>query len=264
MARNMSAAIVHSLTDSPKWLHWLESCPSTNRWAIEHLTLLEPGAVVFTQQQTHGRGQHERVWYAPPGVLTMSVVLDVPVMQLSGFSLIAGLAVINAVEELIPDLQHQLRLKWTNDVWLNGRKLAGILCEGVTHGANTKLVVGIGLNRCADFVELKERINPISLHEVALVPDEFAFLDRIRDHLIKIVKPLQSLEHSQNQSIELSLLSDLRDRDVLLGHVVTIELHEESVTGEAVGIDDRGCLLLRLPDQTIRAFTSGHVSKIEG
>ncbi|MGV0027769.1 biotin--[acetyl-CoA-carboxylase] ligase [Phormidesmis priestleyi] len=258
------SAIVHFSKNVPDWLHWLESCPSTNRWAIEHLNQLESGAVIFTQQQTHGRGQHGRIWYAPPGVLTLSVVLHIPTSQLSGFSLIAGLAVVNAVEELILDLDHQLRLKWTNDIWLNGQKLAGILCEGVTQGDDTKLVVGIGLNRCADFSELKDVINPISLHEVASVPDEFAFLDRIRHHLLKVIEPLQSLEYSQNQSLLLSLLSDLRDRDALLGHIVTIELHEEKVTGEAVGIDDRGGLLLRLPDQSIRAFTSGHVSKIEG
>jgi BirA family transcriptional regulator, biotin operon repressor / biotin---[acetyl-CoA-carboxylase] ligase len=268
MARNMSAAIAHSFTNSPNWLHYLESCPSTNRWAIEQLDQLESGAVVFTQQQTHGRGQQGRIWYAPPGVLTLSVVLHIPTTQLSGFSLIAGLAVIDAVEELIPDLDHQLRLKWTNDVWLNGRKLAGILCEGVTHGADTKLVVGIGLNRCAEFSNLKDRIlkdrmNPISLHEVASVPDQFTFLDRIRDHLLNVVTPLQSSKDS-HQSILLSLLSTLRDRDALFGHIITIELPQEKVTGEAVGIDDRGCLQVQLPDQTIRTFTSGHVSKIEG
>ncbi|KAM3108432.1 biotin--[acetyl-CoA-carboxylase] ligase [Phormidesmis sp. 146-33] len=249
--------------DAPSWLHWLESCPSTNRWAIEHLTQLESGAVVFTQQQTQGRGQHGRTWYAPPGVLTLSVVLHIPTSQLSGLSLIAGLAVIYAVEELIPDLDHQLRLKWPNDIWLNQRKLAGLLCEGVTQGDYTKLVVGVGLNRCADFSKLKEMINPISLHEVVAVPDEFDFLDRIRAHLLKITTPWQSLQYSQNQSILQSLLSDLRDRDALLGHTVTIELHGETVTGKAVGINDRGCLLVKLADQSIRSFTSGHVSQIE-
>lgn len=250
--------------NSPPWLHCLESCESTNTWAIAHLGTLAHGDVVFTARQTQGRGQRGRVWYAPPGVLTLSVVLDrLAAAQLAGFSLLAGLAMIYAIEEVMPSLQNQLKLKWTNDILLNGRKLAGILCEGVTIANHTQLVVGIGLNRQADFSNIDQIddsiLKPISLHEVASVPDEFIFLDRIRYYLLQATGLLQSSQHSQKHSILQSLLPTLRDRDALLGHSITLELPQERVTGEAAGLDDRGCLLLRLPDQTIRSFLSAHV-----
>lgn len=247
---------------NPDWLHRLESCPSTNTWALDHLSDLEHGAVVLTQQQTNGRGQHGRIWYAPPGVLTLSVVLDrLPAAQLSGFSLIAGLAVIYAIEDLIPSLRNQLRLKWTNDVLLHDRKLAGILCEGVTSRTQdgTKLVVGIGLNYCADFSAIESMGYPISLHEVTAVPDQGLLIDRLRYYLLQTAGLLQSSERSPTQPILVSLLPALRDRDALLGQSVTIELSDNRVTGEAIGIDDQGCLRLRLLDGTIRSFNAGHI-----
>lgn len=246
----------------PPWLEWLEVCPSTNTWAIEHLAQLDHGTVVVTRHQTHGRGQNGRIWYSPPGVLTLSVILDrIPTSQLSGFSLIAGLAVVYAIEDLIPSLQNQLRLKWTNDVWLNQRKLAGILCEGVTNSLSngTKLVVGIGLNHHADFanLEISSIRNPISLHEVVpIIPHEVPLLERLRHYLLQTAGLFQSSQHLSCLS---TLLAAVRDRDALLGKQITIELSGEQISGEAIGIDDRGYLRLQLSDGTIRVFISGHV-----
>ncbi len=246
----------------PPWLKWQDACPSTNTWAIEHLAQLDHGTVVFTRHQTHGRGQHGRKWHSPPGVLTLSVVLDrLPAAQLPQFSLIAGLAVIYAVEDLIPRLQSQLRLKWTNDVWLHDRKLAGILCEGITNGVTnrTKLVIGVGLNYQADFssLEITPLKNPISLHEVVpIIPDEHSLIEKLRYYLLQLAGIMQSSIHSSQFS---NLLSVVRERDALLGRFITIETSQEQISGEAIGIDDRGCLRLRLSDGTIRTFMSGHI-----
>jgi BirA family biotin operon repressor/biotin-[acetyl-CoA-carboxylase] ligase len=257
----------------PEWLHWLESCPSTNSWTLDRLSDLKHGDVVFTPRQTAGRGQQGRIWYSPPGVLTASFVLDlVSTAQLCGFSLAVGLAVVYAVEDLIPDLQNKLRLKWPNDVLLDGRKLAGILCEGATLGTTnqTRVVVGIGLNRCADFAQLeldgKAIGNPISLHQVAsAVPDTLLLLEQIRHYLLQTVGLLRS-QHLQGEIGFAALLPALRCRDALLGNSITIHVLRngatEQISGQAVGIDDRGCLLLLLPNQVLRAFASGHVQLI--
>jgi BirA family transcriptional regulator, biotin operon repressor / biotin---[acetyl-CoA-carboxylase] ligase len=235
----------------PEWLHWLEQCPSTNSWAAE--ADLPPGGVVFTRHQTAGRGQHGRTWQSPPGVLTASFILEaIPVEQLAGMGLIAGLAAIEAVEELVPSLRGELRLKWTNDVFLQGRKLAGILCESAIKSSDrsAQVIVGIGLNRCVEFGQ--DITGRVSLHQVAIAPDELPLLERLRHHLLVSAQTLRS------QGIT-ARLSELRQRDFLLGQVITIETAIESVTGEAVGMGDRGELLLRLSDGTERAFISGHV-----
>jgi BirA family transcriptional regulator, biotin operon repressor / biotin---[acetyl-CoA-carboxylase] ligase len=242
----------------PQWLYWLEQCSSTNSWAAEAASL-EHGDVVFTRQQTAGRGQHGRTWQSPPGVLTASFILEnIPVEQLAGMGLFVGLAVIEAVEELVPDLRGELRSKWTNDVFLRGRKLAGILCEsGMKSSARSaRVIVGVGLNRCVEF-EAEKLTSRISLHEITTAPDELPLLERLRHHLLQTAE-LMCAASQTPQRIK-ARLDDLRQRDFLLGKRMTIETVTESVMGEAIGIGDRGELFLRLLDGTERAFISGHV-----
>lgn len=250
----------------PPWLHWLETCPSTNTWAMSHIQTLKHGDVVFTRQQTAGRGQRDRAWYAPPGVLTASFVLDaVPVARLPELSLAAGLAVIYAVEDLLPNLRNTLRLKWPNDVWLHERKLAGILCEASTNGSgNSRVVVGIGLNHRADFTQFEfdasAIANAISLHQVCdLVPDECSFLEQLRYYLLQASAILSRSDRPLESSGLTSLLPDLRRRDGLRDRAITLELAEGKISGQAAGIDASGHLLMRLPNGQIQAFASGRV-----
>ncbi len=248
------------------WLHWLDTCPSTNTWAIAHLATLQHGDVVFTPQQTAGRGQHGRVWHSPPGVLTASVVLDrIPVVHLPVLSLGAGLAVIYAIEDCLPALQGVLRLKWANDILLDGRKLAGILCETSANGGVGRVVVGIGLNRCVDFNQagLDENAigRAISLHGVSAdVPEPIVLLERLRHYLLQTAGLLQLEPENIHQPAGLTaFLPALRSRDALVGHPITVVLGNEQVKGQAAGISDRGHLLLQLPDGEVRSFVSGHI-----
>jgi BirA family transcriptional regulator, biotin operon repressor / biotin---[acetyl-CoA-carboxylase] ligase len=254
--------------NTPTWLHYLETCPSTNTWAIAthqesaHSNYLNHGDVVFTPHQTAGRGQQGRTWHSPTGVLTATVVLDeIPAIQLPATSLAAGLAVIYAVEDLVPDCQGLLRLKWPNDVLLEGRKLAGILCEASSIGAISRVVVGVGLNRCVDFsVEPLQDIahRTASLHQISNhVPQELALLERLRHYLLQAVGVLR-LQDQSGQGLG-SLLPALQSRDALLGQTLTVEIGMERVVGVGAGIGDRGHLLLRLPGGQIQALASGHI-----
>lgn len=274
----------------PSWLHSLDTCPSTNTWALTHLDRLTDGAVVFTRRQTAGRGQYDRRWVAPAGVLTASFVLDRLAVQ-AGFSLAAGLAVIYAIEDLLPDLKDQLRLKWPNDVWLQDRKLAGILCEATSinrgDGGNEanggsssdslpnaaadsdknsakmqRLVVGVGLNRAVDFaasgVDPSSIGDPISLHQVvSTVPDELDCLSAIR-HYLRQASSLCGYAHPAGLG---PLLPELRRRDALQGR--SIALSQPPLSGIASGIDAQGRLLIEQPDRTIQAVSSGSISLID-
>lgn len=263
----MPAAYDSTSHPNPVWLHEVETCPSTNSWAIEHSSQLDHGAVVFTAKQTAGRGQQGRVWYAPAGVLTASFVLDhLPMAQLPGLSLAAGLATIYAVEDLLPRChQGMLKLKWPNDLLLNQRKLAGILCEATSRASapSARVVVGIGLNRCVNFdqSDLNDTdilASAVSLHQVCdSVPDEMALLQNLRHYLLQVANIL-------TRSGLATLLPELRRRDALLNRSVTLELSQETVRGQAVGIDTQGRLLIVDAAQDaiepVRAFASGRVS----
>jgi BirA family biotin operon repressor/biotin-[acetyl-CoA-carboxylase] ligase len=103
------------------------------------------GAVVLADFQTEGRGQRQRQWTAPAGTaLLFSVVLRprLPVSRWSEIPLAAGCALADSLEGVsrVP-----ITLKWPNDVLATGRKLAGILAEGVA-GTPPLVVLGIGVN----------------------------------------------------------------------------------------------------------------------
>lgn len=247
----------------PHWLHWLDTCSSTNTWAIENAAHLNHGDVVFTQKQTAGRGQNGRTWHSPAGVLTASVILtQIPSVQLPELSLAAGLAVIYAVEDLVIDCQSLFRLKWPNDIWFNGRKIAGILCEASSSGAEGRVVVGIGLNRCVEVRDetlkaISHRV--ISLHQIsAAIPTELELLEQVRRYLMQLAGILRYENNRSGHGFSL-LLPPLRQRDALSGQMITLAVGQTQIVGEAAGISDRGHLLLRLQNGEIQAFASGHI-----
>jgi BirA family biotin operon repressor/biotin-[acetyl-CoA-carboxylase] ligase len=253
-------------TDLPWWLHWIDSCPSTNTWALTHADRLHHGAVAFTRRQTAGRGQHGRIWHSPTGVLTASFILDFPMAQLSGLSLVVGLAAIHAIEDLLPDQRGRLQLKWPNDVLIEGRKVAGILCEATSESSSgqTRVVVGIGLNRCVDFVQTgltpEQVCNAISLHQVSsLIPEELVLLERLRYYLTQVRDIIAQKYNSPHFSGIVPLFPELHHRDGLRDRPITLELNGETISGQATGLDDQGQLLLQLPNGTIRGFTSGRI-----
>ena len=249
------------------WLHTLDTCASTNTWAIARADQLHHGDVIFTKRQTSGRGQHDRTWHAPNGVLTASFVLDnLNPNLLPGLSLAVGLAVIYAIEDLVPECRDMLRLKWPNDVWIDRQKLAGILCEATSSkvSGKTRTVVGIGVNRCVDFVSagLDARAigNAVSLHSIASnVPDELCLLDRLRHYLLELADMFSNIDRPPKKSGLALLLPELRRRDALIGCNVAIDLSSETICGEVVGIDGCGRLLVCLAGDRIQAITSGRV-----
>ncbi len=224
----------------------LATCPSTSSWALEHLADLSHGSVVFTRRQTAGRGREGRVWVAPEGTLTASVVVDAPPALSAAIALAAGLAIVHAVGDACPSIAGELALKWPNDVLLGGRKLAGILCEG----ASQRLVIGIGLNRCAD---LPEDLVATSLHLHAEPPEELILLEAIRTYLLEAVGLCQVRGLAP-------LLPQLRDRDALLGRSLSVETRTGRIDGQGAGIDESGRLLVVVPGGGIAAIDGGHIT----
>jgi BirA family transcriptional regulator, biotin operon repressor / biotin---[acetyl-CoA-carboxylase] ligase len=249
----------------PNWLHWLERCESTNSWAMQHPEQLRHGDVVYTNQQTAGRGQQGRRWYAPSGGLTASFILDsLTASQLTGLSLVAGLAVIYAIEDLLPPLQNQLRLKWPNDVIGQDQKLAGILSEAVSNSRSTRVVIGVGLNRQVEFEQAglssAEVGHPISLHQLCAefpLPTELTLLERLRDYLGQASR---LMAHSGFAAV----LPALRQRDWLLNREISLQTHPatDPVRGRAAGLDSQGRLLIQVDDQ-LRAFASGRIAPVK-
>jgi BirA family transcriptional regulator, biotin operon repressor / biotin---[acetyl-CoA-carboxylase] ligase len=117
---------------------------STNARARELVEAGAPhGTIVTAGEQTAGRGRQGRTWTAPPGkALLYSAILRPLDARHLLLPLAVPLAVCEAAEELAPGIE--CAIKWPNDVWLDGRKLAGVLIEAKPQDGWA--VIGVGLN----------------------------------------------------------------------------------------------------------------------
>jgi BirA family biotin operon repressor/biotin-[acetyl-CoA-carboxylase] ligase len=106
------------------------------------------GHVVLADQQTRGRGAHGRQWSSPPGSDLYFSVVARPMVEASATALITlatGLGVRDAVASFLPS--RSVLVKWPNDVWIEGRKCAGVLVESRTLGMRIDaVIIGVGLN----------------------------------------------------------------------------------------------------------------------
>ncbi len=106
------------------------------------------GTVVCADEQLSGRGRQGRPWFSAPGNLYLSVLLRaaLPVRRSAELAFVAGLAVADAVDAALLS-GHQARLKWPNDVQIDGAKVAGVLVERADGDEGTvSCILGIGVN----------------------------------------------------------------------------------------------------------------------
>ncbi|MFT8242746.1 biotin--[acetyl-CoA-carboxylase] ligase [Roseomonas sp. BN140053] len=137
-------------TSDPWRLRVHESLPSTSDLLLTLAAAGEPeGLAVLAKRQTAGRGRQGRNWESESGNLHLSVLLRprTPLRLLPQWSLLAGVALVDALRAFLPDAERpRLRLKWPNDVLLDGAKCAGILLDAGTQGEEGWLVIGCGAN----------------------------------------------------------------------------------------------------------------------
>ncbi len=214
---------------------------STNTRARELVEAGAPGGTVVTaREQTAGRGRVGRVWTAPEGkALLYSAILRPLDQRHLLLPLSVPLAVCAAAEALHPG--SECMVKWPNDVWLEGRKLAGILIEAKPQDGWA--VIGIGLN-------------------LSIEPEEFP--DDLRQPAISLgggVTP-EAARHKLDAQLthwtyapEDDVLSEWRRRDGLLGR----EVAWEEGSGVADGIDDRGNLIVAVAGGASVSLGAGEV-----
>lgn len=122
----------------------LAECGSTNTEALDHLRDGGGPLLICANRQTAGRGRLGRSWQSDDDALTFSVALPVPAtLDLAGLSLAVGCT----VADVLDPRGERIRLKWPNDLFLDGAKLGGILIETVPLPVGQRgVVIGIGLN----------------------------------------------------------------------------------------------------------------------
>lgn len=160
-----------------KHIHFIDTCTSTNDqiWTLEHPRPF----VLYTHQQTAGRGRGSHTWQSNTDTLTASYIADIntSTKAYSWISLAAGLAAYQSLQELT---EHQLKLsiKWPNDLYIGPAKLAGLLCESrISDAIMQTIVVGLGVN----FFSAPS----IEGGQTTCLADHFSFDDEIDHNAIK-------------------------------------------------------------------------------
>jgi BirA family biotin operon repressor/biotin-[acetyl-CoA-carboxylase] ligase len=229
----------------------LDSIDSTNAEALRMARLGERGPLWITaRSQTAGRGRRGRSWVSEPGNLYASLLLTDPgpAEHWPELSLVAALAVHDAVAGRIPGLAARVALKWPNDLLIDRNKFAGILIEG--EGA--AVAIGIGVNcvhhpaqtdfPATDFATAGVRTSPESV---------FMRLS---------ASTMSRLEQWHRGAAFAAIRSDWLARAGALGKPIRVRSGETDVSGIFEGIDTGGRLVLRLPNGTMQTVAAGDVS----
>lgn len=233
----------------------LEVTDSTNTNFLNHLKSSVSGDALLAEIQTQGRGRQGNVWHTTLGedlMLSMIFFLEDHDNHL-GLSLVAGVAVIKALQAL---KLKEVQLKWPNDLFYKGAKLGGILVEtkrGILDSGTMAVVIGIGLNVHGSGQERSAFLK----RKVACI-DDFAKAKISRNDLV--IKIINELKLSLKLYVDLGLspfLENFSQFDFLYGKKISVKVGEKNVEGEALGVDENGCLKLKVGN-ALQFIASGY------
>jgi len=222
------------------------------------------GSIIIAASQRQGRGRLGKKWLSTPGTgLTFSYIArpKVSMKEVPRLTLVAGLAVANALEE-----QTELctTIKWPNDILVGGRKVAGILCE--FHGSgpmagDPAVIIGIGINISSSSEEfpfaLKQKATSLVLAGAANVsPTEL---------LICIIRHLEAQLERLTVKGFASILTKWKEKDATKGKRLTwVDSGNRIVEGVSLGPDKEGVLHIALDTGRIVQVVSGDLSLASG
>lgn len=230
---------------------------STNAEAKRMLSEGERNDVlVLADEQTAGRGRLGRSFFSPAKsglYMSLGLVKLAPQMDPTLLTTMAAVAVCRAIEQLT---ERNPQIKWVNDLYIDGKKICGILTEGIINLETQtidSIVLGIGLNVQLEPVsmpeELKEKMGALFVAEEPTIT---------RNQLaISIVNEFYLL-YSQMDKNE--YLEEYRSRCFVLGKQINFTRNKEYLEGMATAIDDKGALVVRLQDGTETTLSYGEIS----
>ncbi|MFL9811629.1 bifunctional biotin--[acetyl-CoA-carboxylase] ligase/biotin operon repressor BirA [Stutzerimonas sp. VN223-3] len=236
-------------------LHFRQTVDSTN---AEALRLLRSGAaaplVVIAESQTSGRGRRGRAWVSPASqniyyTLTLKV-FDGP-QGLSGLSLVVGLAVLHALRRA--GIQNA-GLKWPNDIYADGKKIAGILLELTGDPADVcHVIIGIGINvnMTSSAKDIGQPWTSVRA-QIGVMADRSALVNFLSEALHCY------MERRMHEGFS-SLRVEWEANNIWQGKRCTLSTGTREVKGLVLGVDEVGALRL-LVDGKEQRFSGGELS----
>lgn len=228
-----------------------DTIDSTNQEAKRRLLdQAQHRTVILSEEQTQGRGRLGRAFYSPASTgLYFSAILkpNLPLEQVGCLTVAAAIAVCRGLEELGVE---KPGIKWVNDIYVNGKKVCGILTEGSSHwetGVLESAVVGIGINvSTSEFPgELKQKAG-----SVFLAPGSRSKLaGRVLSHLFALTEPVRPA----------ALIEEYKRRCIVLEKLVRYQIQGTEHLAKAVDINETGNLVVE-ENGARKVLSSGEIS----
>lgn len=218
-----------------KWnVKYFDELLSTNDKALDELC----HTCVVAKKQTKGRGRCGRTWVSSEGNLFFSLVLEKPKTDAHLLSFVVALSVVECLKDL------NAKLKWPNDILVNGKKVAGILLEAV----DDKVIAGVGINT---------KVVPTGdfLYPVASLNGVYENEDLLHHILERLDENLYVLKEQGFLAIREKYFNFMLG----ISKQIKVQLPLEEVQGTLLGIALDGAMELKLNDSSIRLIRAGDV-----
>ena len=233
---------------------YFDEIASTNGFLLDHITELKNGDVCVAEYQSAGRGRRGRTWVSPYGHhLYFSLFWTFPqgMAQAMGLSLVVACTLVEVLKSFGVE---NIGVKWPNDIYLDNKKLAGILIEMSGQADSLcQLIIGVGVNMAMSEEQGKGIDQPWSdLSELVDMPDKTALVIALHKQLKRDI-----------QLFEREGLAAFKTRwqaaDLFYGREIRLLMGEKSVEGICRGVDEQGAVLLETADG-VQAFIGGEIS----
>lgn len=228
-----------------------DTIDSTNTWAKQNVHLFEDNSItlITADKQTAGRGRFKRTWVSPAQeniYATFCFFVDPKRPDLGNIPQVLSLSCAKTLEQFNPTL------RWPNDILINGKKVAGILCETTMHENRLCFIAGIGVNVNMPLAYLEEIDRPAT----SLLVEQGTPLDH--------TKVLKQLEQTFVKDLALFLqqgfapfLTPYREKMLLPDKLLRFHDNQTIWEGHFDSINEDGSLNLRLPSGEVKRFIAG-------
>lgn len=231
---------------------YYEQAGSSNDIAKTIAPESEEGTIVVVEQQTGGRGRLGRSWSSPKGGIAFSIILKpkIALATASRLTLMTGLCVANVMRTYGLDA----KIKWPNDVLIDGDKVCGILTEVEAEIDTVKFVViGIGINANVSLKDMPEEMRP----NTTTMRDKLGrSIDRV-DFLKKLLYEMEQ-QYIRFSTVPFAeIMSDISALSDTIGRRLKVVTPNRIIEGKAVGITPAGALLILKADGKTEEIIAG-------
>lgn len=230
-------------------IHIFDTLDSTNTWLQNH-SHYPQGTVAIADHQSQGKGRNGRSFHSPKGSGIYCSLLLKPTQQINDILTYTAMAAVAGVRAIQEQYQITPSIKWLNDILLDHKKLAGILCEGKLYQNRMEyLIIGIGIN-------VHSFIRPLELESIAASIEDFTNIKKTRNELIAKFLSYFYSYYVKGQDFK----SFYRQHLAFCGQKIQVLYPQNTYLATIIGIDDACRLIVQKEDGTIDHLSSGEIS----